>query len=108
MIDEDLKKRLLNLEPLSPDDWRHVLGGLTDKADEQRATHPTLLSALNIRITYDLVNALHRMDRTSAALATKLLVLTWLLVVFTAALLVEPAIHLYHWLTAALLLGTQL
>ena len=108
MIDDELRKRVQNLDHLSPDDWRHVLGELTDKAHEQRATHPSLLSALNIRITYDLVNALHRMDRTSAALATKLLVLTWLLVVFTAALLLEPAVHFIHWLTSVLLPSIQL
>jgi hypothetical protein len=102
MIDDDLRKRVQTLDHLSPDDWRQILGTLTDKANEQRAMHPSLLSALNIRITYDLVNALHRMDRTSAALATKLLVLTWLLVVFTAALLLEPAVHFIHWLMSTL------
>jgi len=97
MIDE-LKTRISSLGHMSPDDWRQVLNELTDKARETKETQPSLLSALSVRITYDLVNALHRMDRTSAELARKLVVLTWILVVFTGILLVEPAVEFYQWI----------
>jgi hypothetical protein len=97
-LSEELKERIRNLDHMSPDDWRQVLGVLTDKSREQTELQPSHLSALNVRITYDLVNALQRMDRTSAALARKLLVLTWVLVAFTAVLLIEPVIHLIQWI----------
>lgn len=96
-ISDDVKERIRRLDQMSPDDWQQVLSVLTDKSREQAEMQPSLLSALNIRITYDLVNALERMDQTSAALSRKLLVLTWVLVAFTAVLLIEPAIHLIHW-----------
>jgi hypothetical protein len=83
---------------MSPDDWQEVLAVLTDQSRTRVELQPSLLAALNVRITYDLVNALHKMDATSEALAKKLVALTWVLVVFTAVLLVEPAVHLIHWL----------
>jgi hypothetical protein len=96
-ISESLKGRIRSLDPLSPDDWREALSVLTDKSREQAEIQPPHHVALQVRITYDLVNALHKMDRTSASLSKKLLVLTWILVIFTAVLLVEPVIHLLHW-----------
>jgi hypothetical protein len=84
---------------MSPGDWQEVLTVLTDQSRSRAELQPSLLAALNVRITYDLVNALHKMDATSEALTRKLVALTWVLVVFTAVLLVEPAtIHLIHWL----------
>ena len=80
-VSEEVEERIRSLHRMSPGDWQEVLAVLTD-------------AALNVRITYDLVNALHKMDATSEALARKLVALTWVLVVFTAVLLVEPAIHL--------------
>jgi len=96
-LSEELKQRIRSLDHMSPQDWRQVLGVLTDKSREQAELQPSHLSALNVRITYDLVNALQRMDQTSAALARKLLVLTWVLVAFTAVLLIEPVMHLIQW-----------
>jgi hypothetical protein len=98
MIDEGLKESIHSLAAMSPDDWRQVLQVLTSKEREQSELQPSTLSALNIRITYDLVQSLHKMDKTSAALTRKLVVLTWLLVVFTVVLLIEPvAAHFLHW-----------
>ena len=95
---EELKAKIRNLDPMSHTDLREALSVLTDKSREQAEIQPSHLSALNVRIMYDLVNALQKMDRSSVALSSKLLVLTWVLVVFTAVLLVEPAVHLVHWL----------
>ena len=97
-LSEELKERIRSLERMSPDDWREVLGVLTDKSREQAEIHASYQVAVQVRITYDLVNALQRMDRTSAALSSKLVWLTWVLVFFTAALLIEPVLHLIHWL----------
>ena len=96
-LSDALKERIRSLEHMSPDDWHEVLSVLTDKSREQAEIQPSHHVALQVRITYDLVNALHRMDRTSASLSKKLVVLTVVLVIFTAALLVEPAVHLWHW-----------
>ena len=97
MIDESVKNRIHTLEPLSSDDWSHVLGVVMDKARQTTEMQPSTLSALSIRITHDLVNAIQKMDRTSAALSHKLVVLTWVLVLFTAALLIEPVVHFFAW-----------
>ena len=97
-ISDELKARISTLEPMSPADWREVLAVLTDKSREQAEIQPSTLSALNVRVTYDLVNALQKMDQTSAALSRRLVVLTWILVIFTAVLLIEPAMHLVSWL----------
>jgi hypothetical protein len=97
-LSEELKERIRSLERMSPDDWREALSVLTDKSREQAEIHASYHVALQVRVIYDLVNALHATDRTSAALSKKLVVLTWVLVFFTAALLVEPAVHLLHWL----------
>ena len=95
---EDLKAKIRSLEPMSPGDWREVLAVLTDKSRALKELQPSHWVALQVRITYDLTNALHRMDRSSTTLARKLVVLTRVLVVFTAALLIEPIIHLAHWI----------
>jgi hypothetical protein len=97
-LSDALKERIRSLDHMSPDDWREALSVLTDKTREQAEIQPSHHVALQVRVTYDLVNALHRMDRTSAQLSKKLVVLTWALVIFTAALLIEPAVHLLHWL----------
>jgi hypothetical protein len=95
---EDLKAKIRGLEHMSPGDWRQVLSVLTDKSRAQKELQPSHWIALQVRITYDLTNALHKMDHSSTTLARKLVVLTWVLVVFTAALLIEPIVHLVHWL----------
>lgn len=97
-LSEEIKERIRSLEPMSPADWREVLSVLTDKTREQAEIQASHHVAIQVRITYDLVNALHAMDRTSATLSKKLVWLTWVLVIFTAALLVEPLVHLVHWL----------
>ncbi|MCI0371110.1 MAG: hypothetical protein L0214_06935 [candidate division NC10 bacterium] len=97
-LSDELKGRIGSLAPMSPDDWREALEVLTDRSREQAEIQASHHVALQVRVTYDLVNALHAMDRTSAALSRKLVLLTWVLVLFTAVLLVEPAVHLYHWL----------
>jgi hypothetical protein len=95
-LSEETLDRIRTLKPMSPDEWRQVLGVLTDKARESAELHQSYLSALNVRITYDMVNALQSMVRSSTALARKLLVLTWVLVIFTAALLIEPSLKVFH------------
>jgi hypothetical protein len=97
-VSEELKERIRSLGRMSPGDWQEVLAVLTDQSRTRAELQPSLLAALNVRITYDLVNALHKMDTTSEALGRKLIVLTWVLVIFTAVLLIEPAIQLLHWL----------
>jgi hypothetical protein len=97
-VSEELTERIRSLHRMSPGDWQEVLAVLTDETRTRAELQPSLLAALNVRISYDLVNALHKMDVTSESLARKLVVLTWILVIFTAVLLVEPAIHLVHWL----------
>ena len=97
-LSEELKERIRSLEPMSPEDWRDVLSVLTDKTREQAEIQASHHVAVQVRITYDLVNALHAMDKTSAALSKKLVLLTWVLVVFTATLLIEPLVHFIHWL----------
>lgn len=97
-LSEDLKDRIRTLEHLSPDDWRRVLRVLLDKSREQDELQPSFLTALNVRITYDLVNALQRMDETSAGLTSKLVFLTRVLVICTVALLIEPATYLIRWI----------
>lgn len=97
-LSEDLLAKIRGLKPMSPEDWSNVLAVLTDKSRTQRELQPSHWTALQVRVTYDLVSAINRMDRTSAALARKLVILTWVLVFFTAALLVEPIVHLLHWI----------
>jgi hypothetical protein len=97
-LSEDLKERIRDLEHMRPEDWRQALSVLTDKSRERSEIQPSHLTALNVRITYDLVTAIHKMDQASTALARRLVILTWVLVVFTAALLVEPVVHFVHWL----------
>ena len=97
-LSEELKGRIRSLDPMSPEDWREVLNVLTDKSREQAEIQASHHVAIQVRITYDLVSALHAMDRTSAALSKKLVLLTWVLVAFTAALLIEPLVHFVHWL----------
>src|SRR5437660_293417 len=95
-LSEALKERIRSLEPMSPEDWSQALSILTDKSREQSELQQSYLAALSVRISYDLVNAIHRMENTSTKLARKLVILTWVLVVFTAALLIEPAVHVLH------------
>ncbi|APO49719.1 hypothetical protein LUI11_35040 [Bradyrhizobium diazoefficiens] len=95
-VSEELKERIRSLHRMSPGDWQEVLAALTDQSRSRAELQPSLLAALNVRITYDLVNALHKMDATSGALARKLIVLTWVLVIFTAVLLSDPAEKLIH------------
>jgi len=97
-LSEEVKQRIRSLEQMSPEDWREVLSVLTDKTREQAEIQPSHHVAVQVRITYDLVNALHAMDRTSTALSKKLVLLTWVLVLFTAALLIEPVVRFIHWL----------
>ena len=54
-------RRLASLEHLSPEDWERYLSELLSKSEDDRRT------AYQLRISYDLVNALHRMDRTGTA-----------------------------------------
>jgi hypothetical protein len=99
-VSGSVQERIRSLNRMSPDDWREILAVLMDRSRARAELQPSFLAALNLRITYDLVNALHKMDTTSEALARKLVVLTWVLVLFTAVLLVEPTVHLIHWLRA--------
>jgi len=100
-ISEELKERIRSLQRMSPGDWQEVLAALTDQSRSPAELQSSFLAALNIRIAYDLVNALHKMDATSGALARKLIVLTWVLVIFTAVLLFDPAEKLVHWFLPA-------
>jgi len=97
-LSEEIKEKIRSLEPMSPSDQREVLSVLTDKSREKAEIQASYQVAVQVRATYDLVNALHAMDRTSTALSKRLVLLTRVLVIFTAALLVEPLVHLVHWL----------
>src|SRR5262245_51276904 len=85
-ISEALKERIRSLHRRSPGYWQDVLAVLMDQSHPQSELQPSLLAALNVRITYDLVNALHKMDASSEALARRLVWLTWVLVICTAVL----------------------
>jgi len=97
-ISEELKERIRSLHRMSPGDWQDVLAVLMDQSHPQAELQPSLLAALNVRITYDLVNALHKMDASSEALARRLVWLTWVLVICTAVLIAEPVVKFVHWL----------
>ncbi|MFM0283965.1 hypothetical protein P0D75_38760 [Paraburkholderia sediminicola] len=99
MEDQDeLEERLSSLGHISPDDLRLVMKVLTSGERKKSELQPSLLAALNFRISYDLVQSLRKMDKTSAALSKKLVWLTVLLLLFTVALLAEPFVaHFLHW-----------
>ena len=92
-LSEELKELISSLKPMSPEDWHKVLSVLTDKTREQAEIQASHHVAVQVRITYDLVIALRNMDKTSATLSRKLVLLTLVLVAFTAVLLIEPYIH---------------
>jgi len=97
-VSEELEERIRSLHRMSPSDWQAVLAMLTDRSRARAEFPPSLLAALTVRINYDLVNALHKMDASSEGLARKLIVLTRVLVILTAVLLIEPANDFIHWL----------
>jgi hypothetical protein len=86
------KSRLLNLEQMSPDDWRSVLKELFDKAETEQDKARALRVASVIRVNIDTEHRLFMMDKTSTSLAKKLIWLTWILS-FLTALLVADAAH---------------
>lgn len=96
MEDNSVKTRLENLEHLGPDDWRQLLAGLKIEHISQAELRAAIYQ---IRITYDLVNAIHKLDAVSTKLSKRLIVLTWAIVILTALLTVEPAVHFIEWLS---------
>ena len=97
-LSDDLKRRIRSSEPLSATEWQQALSVLTDPSRQRSELQPSHLAALTVKVTLDLAGAIQKMDRTSASLSRKLLFLNWALVVFTAVLLIEPAVHFFHWL----------
>ena len=93
MLNEKVEERLINLKHMTPEDWQEVLKYLqTYEADS-----PTVTVAMyQIRIAFDLVNALHRFDQSSSKLSRHLLILTWVLVVLTLVLAIEPVMKLFR------------
>jgi hypothetical protein len=96
MPNDESDRRIWNLDHLSPEDWRTFLRELLSSSEDDRRT------AFLVRINFDFVNALHQMDRTSTALSKRLVWLTWVLVIMTAILLIDPGVRLYEFISAHL------
>jgi hypothetical protein len=91
MNGDELDKRISSLQHMEPRHWSLVLDELLASARDAPSDRRT---AYLIRINYDLVHALHRMDNASAALSKKLVYLTWALVVLTTMLLIDPVMRI--------------
>lgn len=101
MSENLLETRLLNLEPLTKEDWRGVFQSFLNQGGSREEMKVARQATLQARIDYELMVALKKMDCTSTKLASRMLMLTWVLVIFTAALLVEPVVHFVRWLIHA-------
>ncbi len=93
-LSDSSKAALRDLSPLSQEDFREVQSVLTDPAREQSEIRASYHVAIQSKMTYDLTVALRKMDETSAALSSRLVFLTWILVGLTLVLAVEAIKHL--------------
>ena len=93
-LSDSSKAALRDLTPLSQEDFREVQSVLTDAAREQSEIRASYHVAIQSKMTYDLTVALRKMDETSAALSSRLVFLTWILVGLTLVLAVEAIKHL--------------
>ncbi len=95
-LSDSAKAALSHADPLSPENFREIQGVLTDPTREQAEIQPSHLAAIQAKLISDLTVALRAMDRTSAALSRKLVVLTWMLVVLTIVLAIDAIKNLAH------------
>lgn len=96
-LSEELRQRIGNLDhPLPSADWQKALAVLLDNFRTVAEIQPSYLTALNVRISYDLVTALRKMDQTNTALTRWLVRLTVVLVVLTAVLAIEVLLKWIH------------
>ena len=97
MTDKRLYDRLINLEQLTREDWKKLLRELED---EDASTRARLNNIFQARINFDTVYSIDRLDRVSGRLAQRMILLTWVIVILTALLTIEPLIRLIHWIAA--------
>lgn len=92
-ISNEVMDKVQNLKSLSPDDWRFILKDLESGVENSNEARHIIYQ---LRISYDLINDIQRLDTSSSKLSKQVILLTWGLFILTVILVILTVILVYQ------------